>query len=224
MREAIAAFLIGFPALFSIVNPIGGAFIFREVTADRPPEARSHLAGQVALNSLVVMMVALWAGSYVLAFFGISLAALRVAGGLVVAMSGWHLLNSPEIHEVHKQEQAASVEGVDDVALFPLTIPFTTGPGTISVAVALGAGRPRQLASLGWFFLGMTAAATAMALLIWVTYRSTDQLARLVGPSGNRTLTRVAAFLLLCIGVQILITGVEDVSGPLLAGRSALSQ
>jgi multiple antibiotic resistance protein len=149
---------------------------------------------------------------------------LRVAGGLVVAMSGWHLLNSPEIHEVHKQEQAASVEGVDDVALFPLTIPFTTGPGTISVAVALGAGRPRQLASLGWFFLGMTAAATAMALLIWVTYRSTDQLARLMGPSGNRTLTRVAAFLLLCIGVQILITGVEDVLGPLLAGRSALSQ
>ena len=176
MREAIAAFLIGFPALFSIVNPIGGAFIFREVTADRPPEARSHLAGQVALNSLVVMMVALWAGSYVLAFFGISLAALRVAGGLVVAMSGWHLLNSPEIHDMHKHEQAASVEGVDDVALFPLTIPFTTGPGTISVAVALGAGRPRQLASFGWFFLGMTAAAMAMALLIWVTYRSTDQL------------------------------------------------
>ena len=173
MREAIAAFLIGFPALFSIVNPIGGAFIFREVTTDRSAEARAHLAGQVALNSLVVMMVALWAGSYVLAFFGISLAALRVAGGLVVAMSGWHLLNSPEIHEVHKQEQAASVEGVDDVALFPLT------------AVALGAGRPRQLASLGWFFLGMTAAATAMALLIWVTYRSTDQLARLVGPSGK---------------------------------------
>jgi multiple antibiotic resistance protein len=209
--------------LFSIVNPISGAFIFREVTAGRQPEARAHLAWQVALNSLVVMMGALWAGSYVLAFFGISLAALRVAGGLVVAISGWHLLNSPEKHEEHKQEQAASAEGADDIALFPLTIPFTTGPGTISVAVALGAGHPRLFAGLGWFFLGMTAAAVAMAVLIWATYRSADQLVRLMGPSGSRTLTRVAAFLLLCIGVQILITGIEDVLGPLLAERPAAS-
>jgi multiple antibiotic resistance protein len=177
----------------------------------------------VALNSMVVMMGALWAGSYVLAFFGISLAALRVAGGLVVAISGWHMLNAPEKHEEHKQEQAASAEGVDDVAFFPLTIPFTTGPGTISVAVALGAGHPRLFAGLGWFFLGMTAAAAAMAVVVWLTYRSADQLAKLMGPSGSRTLTRVAAFLLLCIGVQILITGIQDVLGPLLGAPPSSS-
>jgi multiple antibiotic resistance protein len=106
--------------------------------------------------------------------------------------------------------------------MFPLTIPFTTGPGTISVAVALGAGHPRSFTGLAWFFLGMTAAAAAMALVIWITYRSTDRLSRLMGPSGSRTLGRVAAFLLLCIGVQILITGVDDVLGPLLAARSAV--
>ena len=89
------AFLLGFPALFSIVNPISGAFIFREVTLDRTRTAR-RLARQVALYSLVVMTVALWAGSYVLAIFGITLAALRVAGGIVVALSAWNLLNSPE--------------------------------------------------------------------------------------------------------------------------------
>src|SRR5580700_8757234 len=130
MLEAAHAFLLGFPALFSIVNPISGAFIFRSVTADRLPEGRAVLAKLVALNSLGVMMVALWAGSYVLAFFGITLMALRVAGGLVVALSGWHLLNAPETHENRKQEQAASAEGVEDIALFPLTIPLTTGPGT----------------------------------------------------------------------------------------------
>ena len=86
MLEALHAFLLGFPALFSIVNPLSGAFIFRGVTGGRPPEARTRLARLVAINSLGVMMVALWAGSYVLAFFGITLAALRVAGGLVVAL------------------------------------------------------------------------------------------------------------------------------------------
>ncbi|HEY4171821.1 MAG TPA: MarC family protein [Rhodopila sp.] len=219
MLEAAQAFLLGFPALFSIVNPISGAFIFRSVTAERPPEARARLARLVALNSLCVMMGALWAGSYVLAFFGITLAALRVAGGLVVALSGWRLLNAPEAQEDRKQEQAASAEGYEDIALFPLTIPFTTGPGTIAVAVALGAGHPRLFAGLGWFFLGMTAAAVAMTAVIWVTYAYADRLTRMMGPTGTRTITRVSAFLLLCIGVQILITGVEDVLGPLLAER-----
>ncbi|MDR3534190.1 MAG: MarC family protein [Rhodopila sp.] len=219
MSEAIQAFLLGFPALFSIVNPISGAFIFRSVTASRPQEARTRLARLVAFNSLLVMMGALWAGSYVLAFFGITLAALRVAGGLVVALSGWNLLNTPETHEDRKQEQASSAEGVEDVAWFPLTIPFTTGPGTIAVAVALGAGHPRLFGGLGWFFLGMTAAAAVMTAVIWVTYNFADRLTRMMGPTGTRTITRMSAFLLLCIGVQILITGVEDVLGPLLAGR-----
>ena len=220
MPEAVHAFLIGFPALFSIVNPISGAFIFRGIAAGRTPDRRAMLARLVALNSLGVMMGALWAGSYVLAFFGISLAALRVAGGLVVALSGWRLLNTPETHEDRKQQQAASAEGEEDIALFPLTIPITTGPGTISVAVALGAGHPKLFAGLGWFFLGMTAAAVAMSVTIWLTYHYADRLTEMMGPTGTRTITRIAAFLLLCIGVQILITGVEDVLGPLLARPS----
>jgi multiple antibiotic resistance protein len=220
MLEAVHAFLLGFPALFSIVNPISGALIFRGVTASRSAEARATLAKLVALNSLGVMMGALWAGSYVLAFFGITLAALRVAGGLVVALSGWRLLNAPEKREGMDPEQTASTEGIEDIALFPLTIPLTTGPGTISVAVALGAGHPKLFAGLGWFFLGMTAAAAAMTVTIWVTYHYADRLTEMMGPTGTRTITRISAFLLLCIGVQILITGIEDVLGPLLATRA----
>jgi multiple antibiotic resistance protein len=219
MQGAVNAFLLGFPALFSIVNPISGAFIFSEVTALRPPAERARLARLVGLYSLAVMMVALWAGSYVLAFFGITLAALRVAGGLIVALSAWHLLNAPSKRDVGEQEPVPASPEAEEIAMFPLTMPITTGPGTISVAVALGADHPKLFAGLGWFFLGMTAAAAALAVVIWITYRSADRVAALMGPRGSRTVTRIAAFLLLCIGVQILITGVEDVLGPLLAGR-----
>jgi len=217
VNEAVNAFLLGFPALFSIVNPISGALIFRGVTAGRVPAARALIARKVAVYALAVMMGALWAGSYVLAFFGISLAALQVAGGLVVAASGWHLLNTPERQEARKQEQAASASQADDIALFPLTIPFTTGPGTISVAVALGAGHPRLLGALGWFFLGMTGAALAMTAVIWGAYHFADRLS--LSATASRTVTRVAAFLLLCIGVQILINGANEVLRPLLAAR-----
>lgn len=220
LHEAVSAFLLGFPALFSIVNPISGALIFRGVTATRAPAARAAIARQVSLNCLVVMMIALWLGSYVLAFFGISLAALRVAGGLVVSLSGWHLLNTPERHEADRHQQLAdSGSGGEDVALFPLTIPITTGPGTISVAVTLGAEHPRPISLFGPFFLGMTGAAVAMAAVIWLTYRFADRLTRSMSATSIRTITRMAAFLLLCIGVQILIAGVEDVLGPLLKAR-----
>jgi multiple antibiotic resistance protein len=217
MSGAIAAFLLGFPALFSIVNPVSGALIFRSVTSASSQAERALMARKVAFNSLVVMMVALWAGSYVLAFFGISLAALRVAGGVVVSLSGWQLLHAPESHEAKKQEQMAGAGETEDPTLFPLTIPITTGPGTISVAVALGAGHPKELERLGSFFLGMTGSALALAALIWLLYHFTDRLTAMMSPTSTQTVTRIAAFLLLCIGVQILITGIQDVLTPLLA-------
>jgi multiple antibiotic resistance protein len=211
VQNAINAFLLGFPALFSIVNPISGALIFQQVTAGWQHHDRIRLARSVALNALVVMVLALWAGSYVLAFFGISLAALRVAGGLVVALTGWNLMNAPDERETRKQEQASDARGSDDIALFPLAIPITTGPGTMSVAIALGASHPNSFPSVGWYFGGMTAASVAMGAVIWVFYREADRLTALMGPNGRRTLTRLAAFLLLCIGIQILIRGVQDV-------------
>lgn len=217
----LAALLLAFPALFSIVNPIAGAFIFREATADRTHGERVKLARRVGLYSLLVMLVALWAGSYVLALFGITIAALRIAGGIVLALFAWELLGAPEKREGRKQEQAADAGPAvaDDVAFFPLTLPFTTGPGTIAVAVALGAGHPGMGQAWAGFYAGIGLAAVAMAGVIWLTYANADRLSDLLGRTGSKTVTRLSAFMLFCIGVQMLITGVEDVLGPLLGAR-----
>lgn len=212
----LTAFLLAFPALFSIVNPIAGAFIFREATAGRTHAERAALARRVGLYSLLVILGASLAGSYVLALFGISLAALRIGGGIVLALFAWELLGAPEKREGRKQQQAADAEGGDDVAFFPLTLPFTTGPGTIAVAVTLGAGHP-VAAGLAAFYAGLCAAALAMAGVIWLTYANADRLSDLLGRTGSRTVTRLSAFLLFCIGIQLLINGVTDVLGPLFA-------
>lgn len=216
-HTAVAAFLMAFPALFSIVNPVAGAFIFREATVDRTHDERVGLARRVGVYSLLVMLVALGAGSYVLTTFGITIAALRIAGGLVLALFAWELLGAPEKREGRKQEQAEGAEDgpADDVAFFPLTLPFTTGPGTIAVAVAIGAGHPA--AGAGWFFAGVAAAALVLAVVIATLYSFADRLADVLGRTGSRTVTRLSAFLLFCIGVQLLINGVVDVLGPLLA-------
>lgn len=165
------------------------------------------------------MLVALWGGSYVLAFFGISIAALRVAGGLVLTGFAWELLSAPDQHHSRKQEQAsdAGAGAPEDVAFFPLTLPFTTGPGTIAVAVALGAGRPPGGGALLSFFVGVTLAALALAALTALLYAYADRLGDRLGRSGTKTVSRLSAFILFCIGVQVLLTGITAVLQPLLA-------
>ena len=210
---AAAAFLLAFPALFSIVNPVGTAFIFDAVTAHLTHADRARIAGRVGFYSLLVMLGALWAGTYILNFFGITISALSIGGGTVVALNAWHLLNAPEHQEARKQEQAGPDKQAGlDMAFFPLTMPFTTGPGTISVAVALGAEQPAPGLGLLMFFLGVSGAAAAIAVLVWVCYRSADRVAAWLGATARQTVSRMMAFLLLCLGVQILISGIEGVA------------
>jgi multiple antibiotic resistance protein len=210
--HATATFLLALPALFSIVNPPGAAFIFNEVTAHLTPGQRQELSRKVAVYSLGMMLGAMWVGTYIMEFFGVSLAALRIAGGGVVALSAFDLLNAPERTQARKQQQAESSEGGDvaSMAFFPLTLPFTTGPGTIAVCVALGAKRPHEAANLVGFALGASGAALAMAVVIWLSYRSADRIAGLLGPTARTTFARLSAFLLLCIGVQIVIAGIGE--------------
>ena len=219
VATAVGAFLLAFPALFSIVNPIGGALIFDSVTAGRSPADKQNLAFRIGLYSLIVLLASLWLGGYVLNFFGISLSALRIAGGLVVAVRAWSLLMQPEAHEERKAHQAEPAQHAEDIAFFPLTMPLTTGPGTISVAIALSSQRPDAgFAPLG-FFGGVSLAAVAIAVLIWLCYRWSHGVAMLLGQGGARVMSRLVAFLLLCVGVQIIVTGVIGIADILEVAR-----
>ena len=164
-----------------------------------------------------LLLISLWGGSTVLNFFGISLGALRLGGGLVVAYRAWQLLNAPEENEARKEQQAEPARLTADAAFYPLTMPLTTGPGTISVAVALSAEHPPPGHGLLPFMSGLSAAALAMSVLIWVAYRYADSVIMVLGRGGARVMSRLVAFLLLCIGTQIMVNGVEDLVSAFLA-------
>jgi multiple antibiotic resistance protein len=217
LTTVIGAFLLAFPALFSIVNPLGASLIFNKVTEGRSRDERAILAWRIAGYSLLILLGSLWLGSYVLAFFGVSLGALRVAGGLVVAIRAWGLLMDPEAHDDRKAGDAAPAkDAAEDVAFFPLTMPFTTGPGSISVAIALSSQRPNGASGTLEFFAGVSLAAALVAGLVLLFYRWSDQVLDLLGPAGARVVSRLVAFLLLCVGVQIIITGLGSVMTTLL--------
>ncbi len=215
----VGSFLLAFPALFSIINPPGGAIIFAQVLQHRTQAERRWLAGKVAVFSAIVLLVSLWAGSYVLNFFGISLGALRLAGGLVVASRAWGMLQAPEENEARKEQQAQPARLAPDSAFYPLTMPLTTGPGTISVAISLSSERPSAGHGIILFMAGLSAAALAISLLIWISYRYADRVMAVLGRGGARVSSRLVSFLLLCIGVQIMVNGVEDLASSFLTAN-----
>jgi len=208
-------FLLVLAALFSVINPPGTALVFLGMTKYASAATRRSLARRVAINSFFVMTGSLLIGALVLKLYGISVPVLRVAGGLVVASSGWKLLN-----EGSRSETAATAteQRVDysGQAFYPLTLPLTTGPGTIAVMISLGLSRSAysNVTEDVRFFLASLVATVVMAAMIYVCFAYSDRIERLLGGSGTDIAARLFAFILFCLGIQIIWTGASD----LLAG------
>ncbi len=202
MEAALEAFLLGFPALFSIVNPISGAFIFRTVTLSRPPEDRCQAGAEggrllVGRDDDFAAWVAptCWPSSASASRHCVSVARLRST------LSAWALLNRPETTRSAKKPVATTLREADDIVMFPLTIPFTTGPARSPVSGTTLGFQP-LLRALGlkllWFFIGMSSAAIAIAATIRIAHRPLQPRSAFPvdGPTGSRTMTRLFAFLL----------------------------
>ncbi len=223
----MATFLLAFGALFSIVNPLSGAFIFFGATQGLEPKVRTQVSRWVSVYAFCLVTASLYVGAYVLSFFGISIPVLRVAGGIVVSMSGWRMLTEPDATEQRRGE-APYPRTIDAppsrLAFYPLTMPLTTGPGTISVAVSIGAGRPSGFhASSLEFFVETLAAVALLSLVIYVAYRHSARLADMIGPTGTTIIVRLSAFLLFCIGIQVFWNGAAELLGTLPLGSVGTS-
>jgi multiple antibiotic resistance protein len=211
VESLIADILFGFTGLISIINPIGIAFVFLDRTASLTTEERTALARQIAINAMCVLLVAFFIGTPILHFFGISIEALRIGGGLAVAVGGWQMLNAPDTQPVEQSKvKRVDAESARSKAFFPFTIPLTTGPGSIATAVALTANRTHKLSE----FVTSSIASVVISLLVGVTvylvYGRAAVFAKYLGAEGTKVAMRVSSFLLLCIGVQIILTGVSE--------------
>ena len=209
--------LIGYMALFSIINPFGVAFVFLSMTGGLTEMARTRIARRVGLYSFVVLIVSLFIGSQIMRFFGITVPALRIAGGLVVALSGWSMLTAPDDDGPASVAVPADATQMESKVFFPLTVPLTTGPGAIATAIALGANRTGELREIVASIAASLLIAVLVAATITVAYANASTFSRWVGREGTRVITRLSAFLLLCVGVQIILTGVSDALPALIA-------
>ena len=207
MSEALNTFLLVYAALFPIVNPVGGAPIFLGLTRHLAEAERHALARRVALNGFLLLLGSLVVGSHVLEFFGITLPVVRIAGGIVVSAFAWKLLHEGDKLEDQRGAAAAPAAPLD--AFYPLTMPLTVGPGSISVAITLGSQRPAapDAAQLALLAGAAIAGLLAIAATIFLCYRFAGRITSGLGPRGTSVLIRLSAFILFCIGIQIVWSG-----------------
>jgi multiple antibiotic resistance protein len=219
---------IAVAALLPIIDPFGGAPIYLAMTSELSSDERARTATFVALNSFVLLLASILIGAYVLDFFGVSIPAVQVAGGIVVCALAWSLLNGPITPAVTASAAPSSPDSLRQRAFYPLTMPLTVGPGSISVAVTLGANPPRNLRALLTTTLAHVLGVLITVLAIYLCYRYADRLVRRLGATGTNIMIRLTAFILLAIGTQIIWNGartmLEGVLHPSASSPAAVAR
>ena len=198
---------IAVAALLPIIDPFAGAPIYLAMTSELTPLERTRMAKLVALNSFVLLIASILVGAYVLDFFGVSIPAVQVAGGIVVCALAWSLLNGPSTPEVSDSVNRPTHDSIAQRAFYPLTMPLTVGPGSISVAITLGANPPRGLRAVLATTIAHVIGVMITAVVIYLCYRYADRLVRRLGKTGTNIMIRLTAFILLAIGTQITWNG-----------------
>jgi len=210
MSQLITSTLLVLTALFPIVNPLGSAPLFLSLTRYYSADQRKMLSRRIALNSIALIVASYFVGSHILDFFGISIPVVQVGGGLVLASTGWSMLKQKDEDDtkagVHRN---VDTNDLFQKAFYPLTLPLTVGPGSISVAITLGANEPHRQHSLIFSMLGAVIGAVLIAGSVYLCYAFSDRLAQVLGATSMSVIMRLSSFLLVCIGTQIIWNGLS---------------
>ena len=202
--------------LLPIINPLSTAPVFAATVGTNQGLAK-RLARQVAINSWFVVVTSILIGTYVLAIFGISLPVVRLGGGLLVASTAWRMLHRTDDDEVHAAaaEKASEMSYAEVVrrSFFPITFPLTTGPGTIAASIALGSQIPTTPVLYLAGAIVAAAGAVLVSLVLYLIFRNSARVITWLGEIGMLVLMRLMAFILLCIGIQIMWNGWAELNG-----------
>lgn len=203
--------------LLPIMNPPSGAAMFLSLTNGASAKTRHLLAKDVARNSLLLLVCFILLGSFVLKIFGISKDIVLIGGGLLVVKIGWGLINAENITPKHKEQLADSQtpERILQTAFYPISFPITVGPGTLAACLTLGVSITSTLGEISFSqmiarLLGCLAGALTLAIIIRICYGYAEKFMSILGETGAIVFLRLCAFILLCIGIQLVWDGLAS--------------
>jgi multiple antibiotic resistance protein len=215
-NDVLSAFLLTFAGPFPIVNPFEAAPFFLGLTAGMSSAERRVLARKAAVNGFALLLGSMVLGPWLLEFFGIELPVVRIAGGLVVTALGWKLLSQENWSDHGSSGVQPGTERTVG-SFYPLTMPLTVGPGSMSVAITIGSRKPptleRHYTEMVLHAIGALSGVIAIAITIYIAYRFAEAFARILGATGLEVMVRLSAFILMCIGIEIIWNGYSALTG-----------
>lgn len=190
-------------ALISVVNPLGAIPVFLSLMAHHTEEERNKTALMTSVYFIMILLAFFWAGTYILGFFGVSIYALRIAGGIVIMMSGFSLLQGKFASNRvgPKVREEAMVK--EDISFTPMAMPMLSGPGSISLLIGFFSEYPdtthRVIISL---------VVVVVGFIIYLILRTSPMLFKLLGQGGLKAIARIMGFIVIAISIEYIISGV----------------
>jgi multiple antibiotic resistance protein len=196
-------FMLSFAALFSIMNPLGTVPLFVGLTQENTVKERTQIAFWTSVNVLIILLLSFFAGKYILLFFGISLSSLKLAGGLIIASSGFALLTGKfREHKGMKRDRVQNdIKTRSEISLTPLAIPMLAGPGAISLLITYN--QTHQEVNQILLIVGAVIFTT---LCIYLLLNVSRYIVKALGASGINALSRVIGFIVIAIGIEMITT------------------
>lgn len=195
-------FFYAFMAFFAIMNPISNLPAYMALVADDSQKISRKIAFRSLLIAFVIVTVFIFSGDFIFKVFGITIVSFRIAGGILVAVIGYHMINGNHSPSYKGMEQQAVNSDPMSIAISPLAMPLFAGPGTITTALSLAnGGLQNQLITI-----------VAFAFLCVITYlllRSAKQIAEFLGENLMKIITKLMGLLLFSIGIQMIIVSVQ---------------
>ncbi len=203
----LAYFLSVFASLFSVVDPLGAMPVFLSLTQGLERKEIINIALRTSLYFVIILLIFFFTGTYILSFFHISIDSMRIAGGIIIFISGYSLLRgdfakSRSIDKKVKQEAREK----EDISLTPLAIPLLAGPGSISLLIGLYFAAEEM-----YQFIIIPATIVALGITTFIILIVSPRLFRIIGVAGLNSISRIIGFLVMCIGIQYVISGVGGV-------------
>ncbi|MCF6288111.1 MAG: MarC family NAAT transporter [Proteobacteria bacterium] len=209
--QLVSYVLLVVAALIPIANPFSTAPLFVSMTTGATKKQRQHIALLSCFYMFIVLTIFLLLGTTILNFFGISMSALRIAGGLIVATVGFNMVFDQSDINSDASELDDELKDYTKIAFTPLAMPMLSGPGSISVVMSMAA-KLAEIESIKTTLIGygvVTVGIAISAFICWLVLRASDSVVKLLGQKGIDALTKVMGFLLVGIGVEFLIAGLR---------------
>lgn len=205
LKDLLSYGVVAFSAIFFVVDPIAVVPVFITITEGDSDDKRQKMAGRACFIAAAILLTFMLCGGLIFKLFSLTLAAFKIAGGVLLSMTALDMLRSMPARTRTSGKEMHEAQAKPDVAIVPLAMPLLAGPGSIATVMVLVAQ-----ADHAWQMALLAASIVVTAELSYLMLRAAGLVNRYLGASGRAILERVMGLLLVAIAVQFLIGGVRD--------------